>query len=77
MQLVNRMLLFLSESSEFPQGPSAYKPMISLSKGENTLNVKLVASSPGHSICVLRVTLKTWEWPGDEAIKLVHNLAVV
>jgi hypothetical protein len=46
--------------------------------------VCVVASSPGHSHVFnvtrrkgkkgfLRVTLKTWEWPGDEAICVADN----
>ena len=37
------------------------------------LCTELVVSSPGHSqvFNVLRVTLKSWEWPGDEATELV------
>ena len=38
----------------------------------------LVALSPGHwplpiFQCHTHVTLKNWEWPGDEAISLVHT----
>ena len=35
-----------------------------------TQYIVCVASSPGHSH-VFNVTLKTWEWPGDEAIVCV------
>ena len=40
-------------------------------------NKEIIALSPAHShvFDVLRVTLKTWEWPGDEARKyyIIHG----
>ena len=37
-----------------------------------SIKCKMVASSPGHShvFNITRVTLKTWEWPGDEASEM-------
>ena len=38
------------------------------------LCIRIIASSPGHSrlLNVARATLRRREWPGDEAIRIIH-----